>query len=950
MTNYKFDEIELLQQTDGGLQIIHYVYPSSSSVAIGKKFKVRDQEKSASASIKRLDDGIYIVTDFGGDGKPRNGVACYMFENGLTNKGEACKQLYEIFNLASGQAMSPPVTHVEFRPATDEQKEGDFNWIVKEDPTNEDLQTIFVKSSWNYLSWNSDRKISDGDQAARTKALELLKSHNWVFLESFTRIKNRKAIITTSGLDYPIIMIDCGSFQKIYQPKNPDKKYRFQYNGEKPKDYIFGLELIEKKFKALNDNWEQSKKSESTDPEAVKTEAVPPPKLKSIVMCSGDRDSMNVAALGFDVIWRNSESADLDHKTYNTISSRCDQFYNLPDIDLTGKKKAVELGLKFLELKTIWLPKQLSEFKDFRGNHCKDVTDYLRHFMWKDFLALINGAMSFQFWTVTSVYEKNKNRWVKDVDISRTQLYYFLEASGFYRMRLREESDESIYIHNQNNIIKEIFPNEIKNYVHRWIAEKNLPIDVRDRFYKASDLNSESLANLPITDFNFIDTTKDSQLLFFKNKVWEITADEIKEHKNGDINNYVWSDEVLKHQIRKLPDMFQVTRDPESKKYSIEILNKECKFFQVLIRTSQVYWRKELELQEPLTEAEKYEQDVHLINKMYCLGYLLHRYKDPSRPWIVYGTDAKLSDDNSSNGGSGKSFVFKALTLFMKQITLDGRNPKLADNSHIFENVDKHTDLIFIDDVDKKLNLQVFYSIVTGSMTVNPKGTRSFNIKEAQVPKIAITSNYPPSNQERSTLRRLLFSVFSDYFHVNTDGEYKEDRTIKDEFGKNLLQDDYTEHEWNLFYNFMGQCVKLYLNFDKIEVESQAVVMRTHMASMGLSFKEWADVYFTSEGDPNEIRVDKHISRKDAAESFKIYDPKAYTTSHNFKKKLQHWCDFNGYVLNPKDLISRNDGRLLQGNEEMIHIRTNSLQPGIEKSDQPKIIHQENYNIHSKNS
>ncbi len=50
------------------------------------------------------------------------------------------------------------------------------------------------------------------------------------------------------------------------------------------------------------------------------------------------------------------------------------------------------------------------------------------------------------------------------------------------------------------------------------------------------------------------------------------------------------------------------------------------------------------------------------------------------------------------NGRSGKSFLFKCFRFFMRTVNLSGRNPKLLDNPHVFDQVDKHSDFRSADD------------------------------------------------------------------------------------------------------------------------------------------------------------------------------------------------------------------------------------------------------------
>lgn len=169
-----------------------------------------------------------------------------------------------------------------------------------------------------------------------------------------------------------------------------------------------------------------------------------------------------------------------------------------------------------------------------------------------------------------------------------------------------------------------------------------------------------------------------------------------------------------------------------------------------------------------LTTEEIAEQKLNLINKIYAIGYNLHRYKSPSRAWAIYAMDNKIGDEEQCNGRSGKSFLFKAFRFFMQTVNLSGRNPKLLDNPHVFDQVDKHTGFVLIDDCDRYFPIKQFYDMVTGGMTVNPKNNKSFFLEFEESPKFGFTTNYVPRDFDSSTNARMLYMVFSDYYHEKT--------------------------------------------------------------------------------------------------------------------------------------------------------------------------------------
>ena len=141
--------------------------------------------------------------------------------------------------------------------------------------------------------------------------------------------------------------------------------------------------------------------------------------------------------------------------------------------------------------------------------------------------------------------------------------------------------------------------------------------------------------------------------------------------------------------------------------------------------------------------------------------------------------DNKIGEEGQCNGRSGKSFFLTSLKQFLRTVVLSGRNPKLMDNNHVFEQVNQHTDFIIVDDCHRYLDTGLFYDSITGGMTVNPKNNHSFYIEFESSPKFAFSTNYVPGNFDSSSDARLIYTVFSDYYHQKTDeNDYLETRSI----------------------------------------------------------------------------------------------------------------------------------------------------------------------------
>src|SRR5690606_35311832 len=108
---------------------------------------------------------------------------------------------------------------------------------------------------------------------------------------------------------------------------------------------------------------------------------------------------------------------------------------------------------------------------------------------------------------------------------------------------------------------------------------------------------------------------------------------------------------------------------------------------------------------------------LHLINKIYSIGYVCHGYKNESRAWCVFAMDGKISESGESHGGSGKSVVYSYLNnVRRRRVVLKGRDPKLTQNDFIYSSVTEDTDYILIDDAHQYLNFGYFFSEITGSI------------------------------------------------------------------------------------------------------------------------------------------------------------------------------------------------------------------------------------------
>ena len=229
----------------------------------------------------------------------------------------------------------------------------------------------------------------------------------------------------------------------------------------------------------------------------------------------------------------------------------------------------------------------------------------------------------------------------------------------------------------------------------------------------------------------------------------------------------------------------------------------------------------------------------------------------------------------------------------------------------------KKTDILIIDDARKGFDFDTFYTMITGSITVNPKNEKSFELKYEDAPNIVFTSNYPIPNNDSSTMARILFVAFSDYYHIaSPDNGYKEDRKVNHEVG-DLFDADYKEEEYNADINFFIDCLQFYLccqakNWPAINPPMESIQKRILHDKMGKPFLAWAREFFDRSGR----FIDNPFIRQAA------YQDYCNSIERNAEKKGKNgWLEsIRAYIeycddlecLNPDGLSKKQkDGRLM---------------------------------------
>ncbi len=931
MSDYTIIKQQIFDASSNGLYIIVKMY-NDAEHSIGKTnraFKIRDDEKTASSYLWfSKKQGTWCVKDFG-DKIAQNSIDLYMDFHNRTFS-EAIQELAADYGIVKNTAEHKK-PKIEFSNAKKTDKVTDFyiDYAKTIPPTA--LTTIGVHVN---------------QQVADKFNLKYINSITTFFVSKTT--KQLTKLVKFSTDNYPIYGFDNITWHKTYEPfaRKEDKAPRFRFFGKKPARFIFGLDEIKKNV---------IEKRNANEDDLIAEKDI---KLDNAIIVSGGSDGLNVASLNpdYNVIWFNSESEQITSQEYYNLKKDVKNVYYIADIDDTGIKQALKLANQFLCMRHIWLPTELTKLKDNRGNSCKDVKDYVTKYNNKEnpekikfqFNKLVQNAFPFQLW------HQYKQKDVFKYQFNSAYAMHFLKWNGFYKIKDEDVKEQFYFIRKIDNVVTRVNANEIKDFVISFIRNKQLPVGVQNLILDTPKLSEKALSALLPINLDFKSSTFNTQMLYFQDHAISITPNNINKVANNKTKNVVWAQNVFTHDIKIQKPHFKIdATNPSACK--IDVLKTDNKFLNYCINTSRMFWRDDLEHKtlntpekkqayfnknqfeingENLTNKQQQEQQQHLVNKIYAFGYFLHTHKQHSSSYFVYAMDNKISDVKESHGGSGKSIMWDlAMRHIYKNVKfLNGRDKELLEDKFALDGVTKTTDAILIDDTHEYFSIKKYFATVTGSTLVNPKNSKPFEIKFDISPKIVATSNYQLKELDPSTLRRLLYVLYSDYYHNNENGEYNEERKVRDDFGMDLFT-DFTEDDWNDFYNFTAQCIQFYLTQKTMIKPPMENANIQHLNRViGEPLNEWADTYF----DIENSKLDCYVSRPDMYADYKQTVTKHQFASTTFKKAVEAWCTKNKYELNPVDKVPLNsqgkyrkmmNNATKQKTEEHFYIKTPSPTP-----------------------
>ena len=584
------------------------------------------------------------------------------------------------------------------------------------------------------------------------------------------------------------------------------------------------------------------------------------------------------------------------------------------------------------QLADLWL---LNDPVEFAKKHREEIGT-IKEFYLKKFKRRFNdeGELELaeklmpgeQYWDIQQ--KESRTGQVRDeIHFHYRRCFNFLRNRGFHRTIMKSGDWDFIYVNNRT--VHKVDNYAIKDFVTEF-TEEIKEYDVLEMLYRGGPqyLGHEKLSNLKFFQPNIEKAGRDNQCLFFKDKIWEINADGIKEMTYAEFRNYVWEDKIIDAKVSATKPLLEVTQmtDELRKKVSDEfkhIANGEffvdispegekCHFLQFLRHTSNFTWRKKLKFERTNdpddipTLEEEFENNRHLVNKLTAMGYLLHDYKNASELKAVIGMDGRISEVGTSNGRTGKSLIGNAIEQVIPQEYIDAKNKKITEDQFLFSDVTEKTMNIFLDDMRANIDFEHFFTLITGKLKVNVKGGARFSLDQDDTPKLYATTNHAINGDGASFRDRQAFMVFSDWYNDN--------HKPIDDFGVNFFN-EWEQTQWNLFFNLMATCLQLYFlsirnewagkNKGIVEPPLESIERRRLRQQIGEDFMQWAEVKFACDTDGTPIddfsALNNREARSDLWGDFVKDKPHAlkWVTSTNFKTKMKNYCKYKGFHFNP---------------------------------------------------
>jgi DNA-binding transcriptional MerR regulator len=437
----------------------------------------------------------------------------------------------------------------------------------------------------------------------------------------------------------------------------------------------------------------------------------------------------------------------------------------------------------------------------------------------------------------------------------------FLEDSGFYKY-CPEGGKSYVFVKVTNNLIDHTSEKEIKDFILMQLIELE---DISIYNYFADNtrfFKEEFLSLLSTIDIYFIEDTKTSAYLYYKNCAVKITGSEITTIDYLDLGGYVWKDHIINRNFNRC----SVSENFDYRVFIRNICN----------------------------------QDENRIKTMEStIGFLLHAYKNLSFCPAIILNDEVISDN--PEGGTGKGLFMNSLNCMKKLVVIDGKSFAF-ERSFAYQLVSADTQILCFDDVKKHFDFERLFSVVTEGMTLEKKNKDAIKIPFSKSPKIAITTNYAIKGAGNSFARRK--------WELELHQHYTKTYTPLDEFGK-LMFGDWSDDDWCEFDNYMLNNLQNFLVTGLVKSKFVNLKIRQLSAETSHEFIEWCGLI---DDQDREIVLDPgaKLYKNDLYDNFVREYPDYGASSRMSMSRTRFYKWLNSYAMF-KEGVPPEEGRDARG-------------------------------------
>ena len=409
-----------------------------------------------------------------------------------------------------------------------------------------------------------------------------------------------------------------------------------------------------------------------------------------------------------------------------------------------------------MEQNTIQIPDKENQEKDASGND---------HIPEKSVNETSKSEL-FVFWLSERINKQGELKW----KINHLNFIYFLRYRGFRRFDI---NDDFIFVKIKDHILEEIpihrIQDEVIDYINS-IKESDLEGITKEELLSkfvtspAIFFNEKKLSILGIEKgLIFNSDSKEIGYIYYKNGFIRCSSDGYKLHDYKELEGYIFKNQIKNREFK------ESTSDGMFSKFIWNISGKNEKRFQSL---------------------------------QTLIGYLLHSFYE-TKMKAVNLTDSTISDN--AEGRSGKTLLGRAIAHIKMVCEISGKDFD-PTNKHKYSSVNLDTQIVFLNDLRKRFDFESLFNDISDAITVDRKNLQPFTIRA----KMLISSNDTFKIEGASAKDRVIEFELADHYNAEHSPET--------EFGCWFFR-DWNCEEWQMFDNFMCNCLSSFLKNGLIEAD-----------------------------------------------------------------------------------------------------------------------------------